>query len=503
MAARDVELTKLRRERDLYRRLLDLGGHEELEPFLREALALVVEATDVLHGYLELHDEQGGPGWWIAHNLSADQVEGVRHAISRGIIAEAVATGRTIVTPSAQSDPRFSGRESVQLSQIEAVLCTPVGVPPRGVLYLQGQRRPDFFGAEDQATAETFARHLAPLVDRVLVRHRERATGDPTAAARARLRLNGVIGRSAVLGAVLDQVALVAPLEVSVLLTGESGTGKSQLARAIHENSPRAAHPFVALNCAALPEGLVESELFGAMPGAHSTASRKIEGKVAAADRGTLFLDEVGDLSPSAQAKLLQLLHSREYYPLGATRAVQADVRLVAATNMDLERAVAEHRFRQDLYYRLHVLPVRVPGLEERREDIAALAAYFCTDASRRHGLPNRVLSPNALRVLETAEWPGNIRQLANTVEAAVIRAAGEHAQQIEPLHLFPETRAATGASSSETFQEATRRFQAEFLRQALEANSWSVVETARRLDVARSHLYKLISAFGLVRSAR
>jgi Nif-specific regulatory protein len=505
MSGRDLESSKLRRERDLYLRLLDLGCQEELEPFLREALALIVDATDVLHGYLELHDERGGPGWWIAHNLTAEQVEGVRHAISRGIIAEAVASGKTIVTGSAHADPRFSALDSVRMSQIEAVLCTPIGAaPPRGVLYLQGQRRPDFFGPDDQSCAEAFARHLAPLADRLLARHREQAAADPTAGARARLRLDGVVGRSVALATVLDQVALVAPLEISVLLTGESGTGKSQLARAIHENSPRAAHPFVEINCAALPEGLIESELFGALPGAHSTATRKVEGKVAAADHGTLFLDEVGDLCSAAQAKLLQLLHAREYYPLGATRSVHADVRVVAATNIDLERAVAEHRFREDLFYRLHVLPVRVPSLEERRDDIPVLAAHFSAEASRRHGLPARPLSPNALRALEAAEWPGNVRQLAHTIEAAVIRALGEGAVQIEAVHLFPATTPpATEPPADETFQEATRRFQAELLRQALEANGWSVIETARRLDVARSHVYKLIGAFGLERGRK
>src|SRR5262249_17357974 len=157
---------------------------------------------------------------------------------------------------------------------------------------------------------------------------------------------------------------------------------------------------FVSLNCATLPENLVESELFGALAGAHSTATRKVEGKVAAAEHGTLLLDEVGDLSPGAQAKLLQLLQSREYYPLGATRPVRADVGVIGATNMALARAVAEHKFREDLYYRLHVVPVRVPSLAERREDIELLARHFCADASRRHGLPACPPSPNALRAL-------------------------------------------------------------------------------------------------------
>src|SRR5262245_60569079 len=434
------ELVRLTRERDLYLRLLHLGEQVELEPFLRDALTLIVEAVSALHGYLELHDDRGGPGWWIAHGLSPEQVAGVRHAISRGIIAEALATGRTIVTPSAMLDPRFDSLESVRLSHIEAVLCAPIGdAPPRGVLYLQGQARPEFFSDDDRFCAETFARHLAPLVDRVLARHRERVGTDPTADFRERLRLPEVVGRSAALAQVLQQVALVAPLDVNVLLTGEPGTGKSQVARVIHDNSPRAVRPFVEVNCAALPENLIESELFGALPGAHSTATRRIEGKVNAAEGGTLFLDEIGELTPSAQAKLLQLLQSREYYPLGATKPVLADIRLIAATNTDLRNAVAERRFREDLLYRIQVLPIRMPALAERREDVPTLAGFFCARACERYRLPRLELSPNALRSAESTEWPGNVRELAHAVEAAAIRAAGQHAAQVERTHLFPD----------------------------------------------------------------
>ena len=506
MAGREDDAERLRRERDLYRRLLDLGGQEELEPFLREALSLIVEAVEVQHGYLALYDDHGGPGWSIAHGLSQEEVEGVRHVVSRGIIAQALATGQTIVTPSAQSDPRFNALESVRLQGIEAVLCAPIGAsPPRGVLYLHGQRRPDVLGDEARNVAETFARYLAPLVDLVVARHRGRSGDDATRAVREKLRLDGLIGRSPALAAVLEQVALVAPLDVSVLLTGDNGTGKSQLARIIHENSRRASHPFVSLNCATLPENLVESELFGALAGAHSTATRKVEGKVAAAERGTLLLDEVGDLSPAAQAKLLQLLHSREYYPLGAPRPVRADVRVIAATNMDLDRAVAEHKFREDLYYRLHVVPMRMPSLAERRQDIELLAMYFCADASHRHGLPQCPPSPNALRALESAEWPGNVRQLAHAIEAAVIRATGERATQLETAHLFPNGRgtATPGAQDAETLQGALRRFEGEYLRRALETNGWNVLETAKRLDVARSQVYKLINVHGLARTKK
>jgi Nif-specific regulatory protein len=496
------ELEGVRRERDLYERLLSLSRRTELNPLLKEALMLVVELAEARHGYLELHDDEDRqePRWWIASGFSDEQIVSVRAALSSGIIAEAIATGKTVVTDSALLDVRFSGRDSVRTGRIGAVLCVPIGDdPPRGVLYLEGRKKGGLFSAADRERAELFARHLAPLVDRLVAEHRRRDEADSTRQVRASLRLDGVIGHSAALAGVLKQVALVAPLEVTVLLTGECGTGKSQLARLIHDNGPRATQPFVELNCAALPETLLESELFGAMPGAHSGAVRRVEGKVAAAQRGTLFLDEIGELPPVAQAKLLQLLHSRQYFPLGSAQPVLADVRVIAATNADLERAVAEHRFRADLFFRLQVLPIRVPSLAERREDIRDLANYFCASACERHGLPRVELSNNVLRAAEWTPWPGNVRELAHAMEAGAIRAAGEGSPQVESRHVFPDSVNPVG-SDDLTFLDATRRFQAEFLRETLEDTEWNVVETARRLDVARSHVYNLINSFGLRR---
>jgi Nif-specific regulatory protein len=497
------ELDRIRRERDLYGRLLALGRQTELGPFLKEALTLIVELAEARHGYLELHedDDQQDPRWWIACGFSDEEIRSVRAALSSGIIAEAIATGRTVVTPSALLDSRFSARSSVQGGRIGAVLCAPIGDdPPRGVLYLHGRANGGLFSPADHERAEIFTRHLAPLVDRLLAEHRERDASDPTRQVRQALRLDGVVGHSPVLAAVLKQVALVAPLDVTVLLTGESGTGKSQLARLIHDNGRRATQPFIELNCAALPETLLESELFGAMPGAHSTAARRVEGKVSAAQRGTLFLDEIGELPMTAQAKLLQLLHAKQYFPLGSAQPVRADVRVIAATNTDLEQAVEAHRFRADLFFRLQVLPLRMPSLAERREDIRELAMYFCASAWERHGLPRVELSHNALRTAEWTAWPGNVRQLAHVVEAAVIRAAGEGSTQVESRHLFPDMVESEVCSSNPTFQEATRRFQADFLRECLENTDWNVIETSRRLDLARSHVYNLIRSFGLRR---
>jgi len=504
----EAEIAHLRAERDLYRRLLDLRQQQDPESFLREALALVVEVSGAIYGYIELYDEENGtagPRWWMAHGFSEEQIEGVRTAISGGIIAEALATGETIMTPSALLDPRFNERNSVLVGKIEAVLCAPIGEDvPHGVLYLQGRASSGLFSNEEQERAESVARHLAPLVEVLTSRQQTVASQDPTAPWREKLRLDLVIGRSRALAAVLKHLALVAPLDVNVLVTGESGTGKSQIARVIHDNGPRATQPFIEVNCATLPEGLAESELFGALPGAHSTATRRMEGKVAAAQGGTLFLDEIADCSLAVQAKLLHLLQSKEYYPLGGNRPLRADVRLIAATNTDLGQAVAERRFREDLLYRLSVLPLRVPSLAERREDIPELAVFFCDAACRRHGLPHLELSRGAIRAAESTEWPGNVRQLAHAIEAAAIRTAGGGDRKVERHHLFPDELEAPASSGRPiTFQEATRRFQAGFLRDALEETGWNVVETAHRLDLARSHVYNLIRAFALTRGDR
>jgi Nif-specific regulatory protein len=496
-------LSRLEVEHELFRRLLDLGLQEELEPFLKKALALLVEAVRARQGYLELYEDDPGdaPRWWIAHGFSEEEVVHVRELVSQGIIGAAIAEGRTVKTASARVDPRFLARPSVQRGQIDAVLCAPIGADlPRGVLYLQGREAPEPFSVDDQERVEMCARHFAPVVDRLVNQQQYRTSSDPTVESRRRLRAESVIGRSPALARLLKDVALVAPLDVCVLLTGASGTGKTQIARVIHESGPRAEMLFVELNCAALPETLLESELFGAMPGAHSTATRRMEGKVSAAEGGSLFLDEVSELSPTAQTKLLQLLQSKEYYPLGSAQVRRADVRIIAATNTELERRVAEGQFREDLFFRLRVMPLRVPTLRERPEDIPELVAAFLSQACERHGLPDLSLSCNALRALRCAEWPGNVRQLAHVVEVAAIRAAGEAASSVEHAHVFADAGAGLPPKENLTFQEATRHFQADLLRQSLEDTSWNVVETSRRLDLSRSHLYTLLRAFGIER---
>jgi transcriptional regulator with GAF, ATPase, and Fis domain len=497
-------LEEAQRERDLYRKLLDLGHQTEIEPFLDEALALVVEITGAQRGYLEVLDDRG-PSFVtplsIARGCSDVEVAQIRAAFSGGVIAEALATGKTIVTASALEDPRFRDRVSVRRNKIEAVLCAPIGAArPLGVLYLQGRDELGPFSERNRLDAERFARHVNPFVDRLLFERRRRDDTDPTRPFRKLLRAEGLIGRSEALAKVMRVVSLVAPLDISVLITGASGTGKTQIARLIHDNSPRAQHPFVEVNCSNLTANLLESDLFGSMPGAHSTATRRVEGKVAAAEGGTLFLDEVAQLEPGAQAKLLQLLQSMTYYPLGGAHPVQANVRVLAATNTDLKAAMARGEFREDLYYRLEVLPLRMPSLAERTGDVIDLANLFSARAVEELKLPELKMSPGALLAAEAAAWPGNVRQLGHAIQAAALYAKDEGVTQIERRHLFRDPDTAPGVGVRLTFQEATWHFQKGYLDKTLGELSWNVSEAARALDLARSHVYNLIRAFRLER---
>ena len=473
----------------------------ELDQLLENALDAISDITGSGHAYLELRDSVGrGHEWSRSRGLDREGVERARDVISRGIVAEAIATGKTVATNSALLDARFESRDSVRAARIEAVICSPVGSGPiLGALYIQGAPGGGPFSEEDRELAEMFTNGLAPFADRLLVRHRFLKIQDATLDLRSRFDLSGVVGRSETLARALEPAMLAAPLDVTVLLTGPSGSGKSQLARAIHRNSRRAQSTFVDLNCAAIQSTLLESELFGARAGSHSEAKRDIPGKVSAAEGGTLFLDEIGEIPIDAQGKLLQLLQDRTYFPLGATKPSRADVRIVAATNADLERQVEEGQFREDLFYRINVMRVDLPPLAERLEDLAEIANELLARAGREHGLPSLSLSNSAIFAIESAEWPGNVRELSNAIQRAAIVATAAGSTEVGATHLFPSRP--HEADEPRTFQESTRRFQRDLVASTLQETDWNVKEAATRLDIARSYLYELIKSHGLERN--
>jgi formate hydrogenlyase transcriptional activator len=310
----------------------------------------------------------------------------------------------------------------------------------------------------------------------------------------------GMIGRSAALRQVVEQLEMVAATDATVLICGETGTGKELIARAVHNLSARRAHAFVKFNCAAIPTGLLESELFGHEKGAFTSAVGQRIGRFELANRGTIFLDEIGETSLELQPKLLRVLQEREFERLGSSRTLHVDARLVAATNVELPQLVAAKRFRADLYYRLNVFPIHVPPLRERPEDIPALVKHFARDYARRMGRRIQWIATAAMDALVRYSWPGNIRELQNLIERAVIRSGGERLEipmsELDEGIGAPKTRA-----SHRTLEEAERAH----ILKTLKETRWVLsgpTGAAQRLGINRSTLQFRMKKLGIERPA-
>ena len=307
-----------------------------------------------------------------------------------------------------------------------------------------------------------------------------------------------ILGVSIPMKALRQQIALTAPTNGRVLIYGESGTGKELVARALHDSSSRATLQFVEVNCAAIPEELIESELFGHRKGSFTGASEDKTGKFQKADGGTLFLDEVGDMSMKTQAKVLRVLEEQRVEPIGSNQPVTVDVRVIAATNKKLEEEIARNQFREDLFYRLNVIPFYVPALRERTEDVPILAAHFLNEFCQEYGKKPKEFSAPATEVLMGYPWPGNVRELRNLVERLVIICPST---RIEPHHLPPEVF--RGASKSpqkpyESLHEARSAYEREFVLRKLEEHRWNMTRAAHALGLERSHLYRKMRSLGI-----
>lgn len=476
---------------ELYSQLISLPT-ENQAGWLARVVELAVECAGANRGYVELYELTAHGERRLSASVKCSQEDEaqIRAVTSQGIVGEAMLTGRTVHTPAALLDERFAKQPSVQRQRLEAVLCVPFGDVP-GVLYLEGAPGHGPFSPEVVELMEQVARFLGPVVaSRSLGRL---PSEDHTSRFRERIRVTDLIGTSAALARVFEQVAQAAPVDITVLMTGESGTGKTALARAIHSSSRRAQGPFVELNCAAFPEHLVESELFGTRQGAF-TGARTQPGKVELAEGGTLFLDEVGELPLMQQAKLLQLLSEKQYYRVGGTKLERANVRVLAASNADLGAMVASKALRADLWHRLSAFVIRMPALRERREDLVPLVDELLTRIAVEHEQP--VLpAASSLRVLcDVQDWPGNVRELRNRLEQAVLRARDEGATYVEGRHLDPEVP----PGEAMTLAQATLAFQRDFVRRELEACNWNVTHAAKRLDLTRQRVHTLIKTFRL-----
>ncbi|HEV2196740.1 MAG TPA: sigma-54 dependent transcriptional regulator [Candidatus Acidoferrum sp.] len=307
-----------------------------------------------------------------------------------------------------------------------------------------------------------------------------------------------VIGDSVPMKALRQQIAVTAPTNGRVLIYGESGTGKELVAHALHAASLRAKGPFVEVNCAAIPEELIESELFGHIKGSFTGATEDKIGKFQKADGGTLFLDEIGDMSLRTQSKVLRVLEEQRFERVGSNLASNVDVRVIAATNKNLEQEIARGAFRQDLFYRLNVIPFYVPPLRDRREDIPTLANYFLREFSSEYSKKTRELSDSAMEILLRYPWPGNVRELRNLVERLVIICPQA---RIEPHHLPPELFRGVAESPHHpysTLHEARSAYEREFILRKLQEHRWNMTQTATALGLERSHLYRKMKSLGI-----
>ncbi|MFQ6083065.1 MAG: sigma-54-dependent transcriptional regulator [Candidatus Aminicenantia bacterium] len=309
-----------------------------------------------------------------------------------------------------------------------------------------------------------------------------------------------LIGESPPIKKLREEIRIAAPTNGRVLIYGENGTGKELVARLIHEQSLRKEKRFMEINCAAIPDDLIESELFGYVKGAFTNAFKDKKGKLFLADGGTLFLDEIGDMSLRIQAKLLRVIEEQKFEPLGSTESISIDARIIAATNKDLRKEINAGRFREDLFFRLNVIPFRIPPLRERKEDIPLLVNYFLKYFSVEYRKKLKVITPKAMEVLTDYYWPGNVRELKNMIERLIIMVQDEEIKVSDlPLSIIsPQPEESFRVKQYRSFQEAKEAFEKEFIQRKLWENNWNITKTAHQLQIERSNLYKKIKAFGI-----
>jgi two-component system nitrogen regulation response regulator NtrX len=340
------------------------------------------------------------------------------------------------------------------------------------------------------------------LVVRNALRQRHLEAENRDLRARVDRRLT-MVGESHAMAQLREQIAMAAPTNGRVLVFGENGTGKELVARTVHALSRRHAGPFIEVNCAAIPEELIESELFGHVRGAFTGAVADRRGKFEAADSGTIFLDEIGDMSLKTQAKVLRALQEQVVEPVGSTQRIKVDVRVIAATNKDLPTAIKAGEFREDLYFRLAVIPIFVPALRDRPSDIASLADHFMTAFAQEYGRRPKTFAPDATRLLERYAWPGNVRELRNLIERLIIMVPGDTITAADLAFLDPASAAAANAVTAPppglSLHEARDRFERDYIQRALAEQHGNISRTADALGVERSNLYRKMRAFGIV----
>jgi Nif-specific regulatory protein len=463
-------------------------------------LELIGEAVPAETGALLLLDEEGEVGDEFGSTFAWERKSGARKevCVSRTITRQVAREGVALLSNDALEAPDFSAAASLLSSQTRSLLAVPLTASgaPLGVIYLATSDPIAWFDEDHLQLVTAVAAVAATAIEELrrvewLERENRRL--------REEIDLgHNMIGESQRMREVYQRIARVAPTDSTVLIRGESGTGKELAARALHQNSERADSPFVAINCAALTDTLLESELFGHEKGAFTGALAQKKGKIETAQGGTLFLDEVGEMPVLQQAKLLRVLQEREFERVGGARTLKADIRVIAATNRDLETAIQQGAFRQDLYYRLNVVTLTLPPLRDRQADIPLLASYFVARYAAKCKRQARGISPSARAALLAYDWPGNVRELENAIERAVVLGSDEFIQleDLPEAVLEVESAAPAGAASAD-YHEAVKEAKKQLILRACEQSD-SYVEAARLLNVHPNYLHRLIRNLNL-----
>ena len=465
---------------------------------LREAVGPVIDAMaahmGTVRGTLALINRQTGEiSIDAAHGLSESQKERGRYRVGEGVTGKVIQTGRPMVVPRVSEDPLFlnrtGARDGLKKKDV-AFICVPIkiGSEVMGAISADHVLPKEVSLEEDVRLLTIIGSMIAQAVrlrqsaqeERQKLLDENRRLTDHL---KEKFRPANIIGNSKQMQDVYDQVAQVCKSNTTVLIRGESGTGKELVAHAIHFNSPRSGKPFIRVNCAALPETLVESELFGHEKGAFTGALATRQGRFELANTGTIFLDEIGDFSPATQVKLLRVLQEREFERVGGSASIKVDVRVIAATNRELESMITDGKFRQDLYYRLNVFSIHIPALRERKADILLLSDYFVEKYARQHHKSVKRISTPAIDMLMAYHWPGNVRELENCIERAVLVSEDE---VIHGFHLPPslQTAEASGTVSVGPLQATLDNVEREMLIESLKSGRGNMAKAARALGM-------------------
>ena len=483
-----------------------LTGTLNLPAALYDLLEVLERRCGALRGAITLLEEASGM-LVVEAALGYPRPSGrVRYRIGEGVTGLVAQSGTPAVVPRVSREPRFLHRaaERAQRGGEITFICVPIVLDggTAGTLAIEQHYVPGRDGDRTVSALRITAGMIAQAlrIQRLIDAERRQLVEENTQLRqelRERYEFTHLIGNSGPMRRALEEVGQVVGTAATVLIRGESGTGKELIAHALHQHSPRAGKPFVRVNCAALPETLVESELFGYERGAFTGAQARRKGRFELADGGTLFLDEIGELSPSTQAKLLRVVQEREFERLGGTSTISVDVRLITATNKDLEQAQLDGSFREDLYYRLNVFTIWVPPLRERKSDILLLADHFVEKYAGLHGRGIKRISTPAIDMLVSYHWPGNVRELENTIERAVLVADGDviHGHHLSPIL---QTAEASGTVVSGSLGEAVAAFEGNLIQDALKTTRGNRARAARLLSTTERIINYKIRRYGI-----